>query len=341
MNHFLKVFLISLLIFSMVITTGIYTYTKFFNYDEMTADNPGTDPEDGDDEVSDSDSPLERAIKKSKRINVLLLGLEGTRSDTIMIASYDRISKEANIISIPRDTYYPREGYAKYSEFMKINAVYGTEEARQQAVVDAVEELTKIPIHKYVSIDYNGVRAAVDAVGGVEFDVPFHMKYTDIYDKPPLRIDIPAGRRTIKGDKAMELLRFRKGDPGYPGYPEGDVGRIKTQQEFVKAAVDKALGMKLPNVISAVYPYVKTDFSLTELLGLGGDVIGFSKDKINVEILPGDAKYIGNLSFFIPDDEKIREKLYELYKVPLKVENNEPETDNTDNTGNTDNTQND
>lgn len=335
MNHFLKVFLISLLIFSMVITTGIYTYTKFFNYEEIASNDPGVDSEDGDDEISEFDTPLERAIKKSKRINVLLLGLEGTRSDTIMIASYDRVSKKADIISVPRDTYYPREGYAKYSEFMKINAIYGTDDTRQQAVVDAVEELTKIPIHKYVSIDYEGVRAAVDAVGGVEFEIPFHMKYTDIYDKPPLRIDISAGKQTVKGNKAMELLRFRKGDPGYPGYPEGDVGRIKTQQEFVKAAIGKALSMKLPNVISAVYPYVKTDFSLSELLGLGGDVIGFSKDNINVQILPGDAKYIGNLSFFIPDNEKIRETLYEIYNVPLKVENNEPdgntENDNKEN----------
>jgi len=279
MNHFVKVFLVSLLIFSMVVFTGIFTYVKFFNPEGIAIEDPnkGPDIENGDN-INDFDTPLEKAMKKSKKINVLLLGLEGLRSDTMMIASYDRISKKVDIISVPRDTYYPREGYGKYTEFMKINAIYGTDEKRQLAVMEAVEELTKIPIDKYVSIDYEGVRAAVQAVGGVEFEIPFYMKYTDPYDKPPLYIDIKPGNQIIYGDKAMELLRFRKGDPGYPGYPEGDEGRIKTQQEFMKASIEKALSLKLPKVITSVYPHVKTNFTLTELLGLGGDAIGFSKE---------------------------------------------------------------
>nr|WP_312579685.1 LCP family protein [Sedimentibacter sp.] len=318
MNQFFKVFLVSLLIFSMVVFTGIFTYVKFFNPEGIAMEDPniGTDIENKDN-ITEFDTPLEKAMKKSKRVNVLLLGLEGYRSDTLMIASYDRIHKKVDIISIPRDTYYPRDGYDKYSEFMKINSVYGTDENRQQAVMDAVEDLTGIPIDKYVSIDYEGVRAAVDAVGGVEFNVPFHMKYTDPYDTPPLYINIQPGNQIIYGDKAMEFLRFRKGDPGYPGYPEGDVGRIQTQQEFIKAAIGKALSLKLPNVISSVYPYVKTNFTLTELLGLGGDAIGFSKENINTLIMPGTAKYMGPLSFYIPDGLEIRKLLYNLYGLQL------------------------
>jgi len=302
----------------MVVFTGIFTYVKFFNPEGIAIENPNKDPDtEGEDNNTEFDTPLEKAMKKSKRVNVLLLGLEGYRSDTLMIASYDRINKKVDIISVPRDTYYPRDGYAKYSEFMKINSIYGTDEDRQKAVMDAVEELTGIPIDKFVSIDYEGVRAAVDAVGGVEFNVPFHMKYTDPYDTPPLYINISAGNQIIYGDKAMEFLRFRKGDPGYPGYPEGDVGRIKTQQEFIKAAIGKALSLKLPNVISSVYPYVKTNFTLTELLGLGGDAIGFSKENINTLIMPGIPKYMGGLSFYIPDGEEITKLLYNLYGVQL------------------------
>lgn len=318
MNHFFKVFLVSLLIFSMVVFTGIFTYVKFFNPEGTVIEdsNISSDTLDNDN-ITEFDTPLDKAMKKSKRVNVLLLGLEGLRSDTIMIASYDRLHKKVDIISVPRDTYYPRDEYAKYSEFMKINAVYGTDDRRQDAVMDAVEGLTGIPIDKYVSIDYEGVRAAVDAVGGVEFNVPFHMKYTDPYDTPPLYINIQAGNQIIYGDKAMEFLRFRKGDPGYPGYTEGDVGRIETQQEFIKAAIGKALSLKLPNVISSVYPYVKTNFTLTELLGLGGDSIGFSKENINTLIMPGTPKYMGSLSFYIPDGEAITKLLYDLYGVQL------------------------
>jgi LCP family protein required for cell wall assembly len=318
MKQFFKVFLVSLLIFSMVVFTGIFTYVKFFDPEGIAIEQPnlGSDNED-EDNNTDFDTPLDKAIKSSKRVNVLLLGLEGLRSDTIMIASYDRLNKKVDIISIPRDTYYPRDEYSKYSEFMKINAVYGTDDRRQDALVDAVEDMTGIPIDKYVSIDYEGVRAAVDAVGGVEFDVPFRMKYTDPYDTPPLYINIQAGNQIIYGDKAMEFLRFRKGDPGYPGYAEGDVGRIQTQQEFIKAAIGKALSLKLPSVISSVYPYVKTNFTLTELLGLSGDVIGFSKDNINTSIMPGEAKYMGGLSFYIPDGEEITKLLYNLYGIQL------------------------
>lgn len=324
MKQFIKTFIISLLIFSAVVYTGIFTYMKFFNPVDIAIDEPNENQDIEDkEEPSNFETPLERAMNKSKRINVLLVGLQGNLSDTIMLASYDREKKEANLISIPRDTYYYRKKYSKYSEFQKINAIYGSEENGQQALIDAVEDLTGVPIHKFVSVDYKGVKAAVDAVGGVEFNVPFHMKYTDPYDDPPLYIDISKGNQIIYGDDALELLRFRKGDPGYPGYPDGDVGRIKTQQEFIKAAIGKAMSLKLPSVISAVYPHVKTNFSLTDLVVLAKDSIGFSKDKLNSTILPGSAKYMGGLSFYLADGEEVTKLVYELYDVPLNNTENE------------------
>lgn len=320
MNQYLRVFLLSLLIFSFVIFTGFYSYAKFFNpidYADESEENPNND-EDNVDEIEGT--PLERAMKKSSRVNVLLIGLEGPRTDTIMVASFDRKTKELDIMSIPRDTYYPRDGYSKYGEFAKINSVYGTDERKQEAVLEAIVDLTKIPIEHYVIVEYDGVRAAVEAVGGVEFNVPFYMKYTDPYDKPPLYIRVPGGNQLINGDKAIELLRFRQGDPGYQSYPNGDLGRIKTQQEFIKAAIKKSLSFKLPSVISAVYPYVKTNFTLTELLGLAGDVVGFSTANINSITLPGVDEYIGKYSFYIPNVEEIIKNLYNLYNVPLKAD---------------------
>jgi len=61
----------------------------------------------------------------------------------------------------------------------------GSEEDGYKAVMKAVEEITGITVDRYVAVNYNGVRAAVDAIGGVEVNVPIHMKYTDIYDKTP------------------------------------------------------------------------------------------------------------------------------------------------------------
>ena len=273
MKQFIKVFIFSLIIFSVVITTGIFTYAKFVSPEGIAEEFPDDDIDKAEEDEEKFDSPLEKAIHDSNRINVLVIGLEGTRSDTIMLASFDRKTKEGNIISIPRDTYYLREGYDKYSEMQKINAVFGSEKDGYKALMQAVEDIAGIPVDKYVSVEYDGVRAAVKAIGGVNFNVPFHMKYTDIYDHPPLYINVPAGQQII----------------------DGDIGRVKTQQEFMTAAIKKSLSLKLPSVINAVYPHVKTNLTLTELLGLAKDAIGFSTDSLSTSTLPGNAKYLGKL----------------------------------------------
>lgn len=76
---------------------------------------------------------------------------------------------------------------------------------------------------------------------GVEVDVPFHMEYTDIYDDPPLYIDIPQGRQLLDGEEALKFLRYRK------GYDNQDLGRIEAQQQFIRSAA-KSLG--LPAAVS-------------------------------------------------------------------------------------------
>jgi LCP family protein required for cell wall assembly len=327
MKKFIKVFLISLISFSLVIFTGIFTYAKYLQPQEFSVEDSSEEVENISSEQNEEfESPLEKAMNNSEKLNVLLIGFEGSRSDTLMLASYDKKTKKADIISIPRDTYYFREEYSKYSEFQKINAVFGTEDEGYEALIEAVEDITGLPIDNYVSINYKGVRAAVDAIGGVEVDVPFHMKYTDMYDDPPLIIDIPAGKQIIYGDTAMEFLRFRKGDPGYSGYTEGDVGRVETQQAFIKSAIEKSLSLKLPAVVSSVYSYIKTDFTLTELLGLSTEAIGFSSDNVTMTILPGDAKTLGVLSFYIPDGEQVTKLVYDLYGVPLSADSDDNNT---------------
>ncbi len=323
MKLFLKIFAFSLIIFTLVTTTGIYTYTKFALPNDVDEDRIGDAAsgfDEEDQEVDPDATPLEKAIKNSNRINILLVGLEGPRSDTIMLASFDRKTKEANIISIPRDTYYQREGYYRYSDVQKINAVYGMEKEGIHALMKAVETLVGIPIDNYATIEYAGVRAAVNAIGGVEVDVPFHMRYTDPYDKPPLDINIPAGKQIIFGDKAMELLRFRKSNyEGYQGYPNGDLGRVQLQQTFVKSAIKKSLSLKLPNVISAVYPHVKTNLTLTDMLTLAKDAIGFSTENLETTTLPGTDRMLGGLSFYVADGEQVTKLVYDLYNVNLSA----------------------
>jgi LCP family protein required for cell wall assembly len=236
---------------------------------------------------------------KNNRINVLLLGLENTRSDTIMVASYDSKNKTGDVISIPRDTYVDRDGFVN-SGNNKINSVYTVKGI--EGLSEIILNITGIKIDKYVTIDYDGVRAAVDAVGGVEVDVPFHMRYTDPYSNPPLDINIEPGKQLIKGDRAMEFLRFRKTNyAGYSGYSDGDLGRIEAQQGFVKAAIKKALSIRLPLVVKEVYPHIDTDFSLSEATSLAMGSMGFSIENVNFHTLPGYTQTRNGLSFYILD----------------------------------------
>lgn len=284
MKHFLKVFFTSLICFSLIIIAGLYFFTDFNNGQSV-----------------DATDIFNMIGNKDKRINVLVLGLEHERSDTIMLASYDPNTKTADIISIPRDTYVDRDGFVN-SANNKINAAYTAKGI--DGLYDIILRMTGLEVDKYVTIDYDGVRAAVDAIDGVDVDVPFHMRYTDPYSDPPLDIDIPAGMQHIDGDNAMEFLRFRKTNyKGYEGYAEGDLGRIEAQQNFIKAAIKKALSFKLPKVVSEVYPYVNTDFSLSEATSLAVGSVGISTDNINFHVLPGSTQTINYLSFFIQDEQ--------------------------------------
>ena len=102
--------------------------------------------------------------------------------------------------------------------------------------VKAVKDLLGIDLEYYVKVDlYNIVKEMVDIIGGVDIYVPMDMKYSDPVADPPLYIDLKKGYQTLDGDKALQFLRFRK------GYADQDLGRIRAQQEFMKAAIEKAL----------------------------------------------------------------------------------------------------
>jgi LCP family protein required for cell wall assembly len=249
-----------------------------------------------------------KAASNMKRVNILLAGLENKRTDTIMVISYNTESKTADIISLPRDTYLPRNADDD-PELKKINAVYAQEGI--EGLTLRIQELLGIPIEKFVVIDYEAVIACVDLIGGVEVNVPFHMEYTDPYDDPPLYIDISEGMQLLDGEQSLKFLRYRK------GYDNQDLGRIEAQQQFIKSAVKKALGFQLPAVIKEAYSHIETNINVSVLLSLAGDLVGFSTDNINTNILPGMETTLEGLSFYIPDEEGIKNFVYSLYGLNI------------------------
>jgi LCP family protein required for cell wall assembly len=311
-KHFFKVFFTSVIFISIILSTGALGYILFVDKDIVIGtikNDSAQKPEPLEFYESSSfdyNTPIGKAAKKSKRFNVLVVGLEGVRTDTMMVLSYDMENKKADLISVPRDTYYPRAGHDS-PDSKKINAVYAQEGI--EVLASSVQELLGIPLEKYVIVDYEAVVSCVELLDGVEVNVPFHMVYSDPYDDPPLYIDIPEGNQLLNGEQSLKFLRYRK------GYPNQDLGRIEAQQQFIKSAVKKALGLKLPALIKEAFSHIETNVRITDILSLAGDIAGFSIDNINSNIIPGTETPLEGLSFYIADDDAIKVMINEIYGI--------------------------
>lgn len=322
MKYFLKVFIVALILCLLAVGAGIYTYSRIYEPSDEGIDTDILDNQDDDNpnELTEEElkDPLQKAIAASDRVNFLLMGMEGTRSDTMIFVSFDPKLKKVDMISIPRDTYYHTPGFDRADQ-RKINAVYGRGKAGGSK--RAVEEiLGQVPVHHYITVDYEGVEKIVDAIGGVEVDVPFHMEYVDATEgHEPLYIDIPKGKQVLNGENAVKFLRFRHNNDMTVGYPDGDLGRIRAQQQFIKSAIKKALSFRLVNVVNTAFNYVKTDVKLTEALSYTTSIIGFDMENLSMTTLPGapEDRVYGDtkLSYFIHDPVKIRELMMEIYEV--------------------------
>lgn len=241
----------------------------------------------------------------SKRINVLLLGeTKEQLSDTIMVASYDPETKNVEIISVPRDTYHEREGYTDLGA-KKINAAYWGDPVRSAQAVHEV--LLGMPINYYAIIGYEGVANIVDAIGGVEVDIPFDMNYEKHSEDPPLIIHLQAGKQTLSGEDAVGYLRYRS------GYRDGDLGRVSTQREFVSKAIKQCLGPNLPKVAGSVIENVDSDITMRTVLSLAGDMGDISSDSVNTYVLPGNSNTYEKASFFFCDEIQTEEMLRAIY----------------------------
>lgn len=319
MKHFLKVFSLAMVMFMSI--AGVKVYSTYKTIEEKNNREPNYDEHwlDGFDHDSNlvTLETYEAYVSTSNRVNFLLVGLEYVRTDTIIFASYDRDTNKVDMISIPRDTYYYKEGFRSGFEDAaeyKINAVYGDEGI--DGLVKAVEDAMDLPIHHYAIVTLEGVEDVIDALGGVEIKVPFDMYYEDPYDDPPLLIDLKAGNQVLDGEEAIQFLRFRKSSDGTVSY--GDLQRIQKQQEFMNRAMDKALSYRLPFIVDEIFGCFRTDVGLADMVGYASGASGMSMDDITFYTLPGTDDYIGKTSFFIADDEDLKELIYTMYKIPFE-----------------------
>jgi polyisoprenyl-teichoic acid--peptidoglycan teichoic acid transferase len=255
----------------------------------------------------DEDSIFFEAFQDKNRVNVLLVGLNQNLADTIMVASFDYDAKHVDLISIPRDTYYYRKGYYNPGA-LKVNAIYqNTYEPLETAMVVS-EILLGMPIHFYTRVDYEGIVKIVDTMGGVPMDIPFDMKYSDPTDTPPLYINIPKGYQLLDGEHSVQFLRYRK------GYTEGDIGRVKAQQEFMKSAFKQMLGFDLPKITKVIFNNVESDVNLSTATKIASKAIGMNGESIKTYVMPHTLQD-GAPYFVYPDSKGISEVITEIYSI--------------------------
>ena len=270
----------------------------------------------------------ENTKKNLDAITFLALGKSQNLTDTIMVCSYDPKTQSASMLSIPRDTF-TGTNKNKATASQKINALY---QISPQKTLDAVNKITGLNIKYYAMIDTASLREVVDAVGGVYFDVPIDMKYDDSSQK--LHIDLKKGYQLLDGDKAEQVVRFRHGNDisqTYPSeYGEQDLGRMRTQREFLITAAKQILQpkniFKIGEFIDIAHKHLETNIPLDLIKDYIPYAIEFNTENIKSEMLPGEPQQCNGVWLYIENKEETKQILQELFgdKSDGKTQATEP-----------------
>lgn len=287
----------------------------------------------------------QETVEELDPIQVLMMGVStdngGKLTDTIMVASYDPKTQSASLLSIPRDTFVGKSE-STASAYDKINALY---QKSPERTLEAVNSITGLDIKYYVVIDNQALIKLVDLIGGVEFEVPINMDYDD--KTQDLHIHLDKGLQTIDGEKAEQLLRFRHNNNGtsYPSeYGDNDIGRMKTQRNFIIATIKQTLQpenvLKIKGIIDIAYEYVETNLDLSVIKDYVPYAVNINPDNIKSASLPGAPKSMGpsNLSFYKLDEKATKELLEELYGSDEENTVDSSENNETDNNSENSNT---
>lgn len=223
-------------------------------------------------------------------------------TDTIMLVKLDLGKKEINILHIPRDTMLDTNRKVK-----KVNSSYQV--GGIELFEKDVASLTGFFVNRYVLFDIEGVEKAVDAIGGVYFDVPQDMKYYDPTQN--LSINIKKGYQHLTGEQVVKVARYRS------GYFNGDIGRIEVQQKLIKALAKQALKpeniLRIPEIVGIIMDNVETDIDLGNMIWLANQVKDFSLDNIHTYMLPGIDATIDGLSYWLPYKNELLELINDKF----------------------------
>ena len=260
----------------------------------------------------------QETVKELGEFKVLLLGvstdIDAKLTDTIIVASYNPETQHAALLSIPRDTFIGKSKTSANS-YDKINALY---QKGPEKTLEAVNNITGLDIKYYAVIDTQALIQTVDAIGGVDFEVPIKMKYDD--PSQDLHINLEPGMQHIDGTKAEQLLRFRHNNNGSSyssDYGDNDMGRMKTQRNFIIETVKQTIQLKnvvkIGELMDIVYKNLQTNLKLSDVKDYIPYAIEFDADTVETAVLPGTTSMLNKLSFFEYNKSETEKLVDELF----------------------------
>lgn len=252
--------------------------------------------------------------KVKNEILFLLMGVDangiknysGIRSDTMMLFKVNFETGQINLLSIPRDTRVLIKG--KEDKINHAHSFGGT-----TLTMRTLRDFLNLDIDYYVKVDYEAVKVIVDAIDGVDIDVPRNMKYDDPYAKPPLHINIKKGQQILGGKQAHDFLRWRHNNDG-TGYPEGDIGRIAAQQMFIKELIKQTLKLKnIPKLVETYFEYVETNIPLDTMIKGALSAKKIDMEKMQTNTIPGVGERIAKVDYWIYNREETKAIVEEMF----------------------------
>lgn len=237
---------------------------------------------------------------------MLLLGTDGRpgeetyRTDSIILARVDPIEKQVTLISVPRDTRYVYQGST-----VKINSVFSYGGADD--MVEAVNDLCGVEISEYAEINFDGMKALVDAVGGIDIYVP---EGDEVDDPEAGPVAIESGQQHMDGEAALTFSRARH------QFADGDYTRMRHQRMVLGALAEKILNnldiATVPALMNQLADMVKTSLQVSDIVSLINAMRGMDVNSMysaNIPSWAGEDTYINGQSFVFVYEDKLEEMM--------------------------------
>ncbi|WP_088363055.1 LCP family protein [Bacillus cereus] len=242
----------------------------------------------------------EASLNTKKPFAMVLLGVDGesfknNRSDTIMLSIVDPKNDKISLLSIPRDLRVQIPGQNGYE---KINAAFA--KGGVDLTAATIQKIFGVPIEHYAVINFKGFQDMVEAIGGVDVKVEKDLTFSDRITKT--RFSLKKGDQTLNGIQALNYARFR-------GDGEGDFGRMRRQQQVVKAIIDQTISVsnipKIVDIMGAIDKNFTSNVSYKDLGLLALKMRNIKAENIDTIKYTAEPKMIKGVSYVVAEDKEV------------------------------------